>query len=205
MNDGAPKRKPGRPPSTEARARALQAAREILSTDGLNALTIEAVASRSGTGKPTLYRHWANALELGMDALMQDVAPALPPDLEASPKAAIIRQLDRLIESFSPPKGAQIIQALALCDGGNEMAQRFRQHLLYEGRDATRAMLLGFIEKGQLKQPQDMDVFLDALFAPVFYRLLAGDDPLNKALPAQLVDAAFAALEPDATEEGQDT
>ena len=202
MNDGAPKRKPGRPPSTEARARALQAAREILSSDGLNALTIEAVASRSGTGKPTLYRHWANALELGMDALMQDMAPALPPDLETAPKAAIMRQLDRLIESLSAPKGAQIMQALALCDGDSEMAERFRKHMLQESREAARTVLQRFVETGQLKPPEDMDVLLDTLFAPVYYRLLAGNTPLDKALPAQLVETAFAALEPDAPEEG---
>ncbi|MEX0340836.1 MAG: TetR/AcrR family transcriptional regulator [Arenibacterium sp.] len=204
MNDGAQKRKPGRPPSTQAREKALHAARNILHESGLGALTIEAVASRSGTGKPTLYRHWANALELGMDALIADMSPALPPDLENAPRAAIIRQLDRFVEVLSPPRGRQIVHALALCDAERAVSERFRIHVLDKSRDAARETILHFVARGQLQAPRDMDILLDSLFAPLFFRVLTGHG-VDKALPAQLVDTAFAPLEPGSPREGHDT
>ena len=61
----------GRPPSKVARSKALKAAVEILMELGFGRLTIDAVAARSGVGKPTIYRNWANASELAMAALME--------------------------------------------------------------------------------------------------------------------------------------
>ena len=58
-------RKRGRPPSEAAQKRALQAAHDILMAEGFGRLTIEAVAARSGVGKPTIYRSWANAQGAG--------------------------------------------------------------------------------------------------------------------------------------------
>ncbi|MEX0281504.1 MAG: TetR/AcrR family transcriptional regulator [Arenibacterium sp.] len=198
MNEEPQKRKRGRPLSQEARQRALHAAAEILNSKGLDALTIESVASRSGTGKPTLYRHWANALELGMDALMQEFVPPLPSNLESTPRAALMRQLDRTIEMLAPPRGTQIVKALANRDNTSEIAKRFRAHVLEKSRAAARDILERFVARGDLLAPKDMELLLDVLFAPLFYRVLMGDIPLDKALPAQLVDIAFATLEPNA-------
>ena len=90
------KRKPGRPPSPQARARALKAAQEILLRDGFGRLTIEAVATASGTGKPTIYRHWANATELAMEALIADTDPVALPDTRTAPRAALMRRFASL-------------------------------------------------------------------------------------------------------------
>jgi AcrR family transcriptional regulator len=46
----------GRPRSEEARRAIMKAARELLAEGGPGALTMEAVASRAGVGKPTVYR-----------------------------------------------------------------------------------------------------------------------------------------------------
>ena len=48
-----PPRLRGRPPSEAARNKALQAARDILLSEGFGRLTIEAVVAKSGISKPT--------------------------------------------------------------------------------------------------------------------------------------------------------
>ena len=117
MSQVTPPRR-GRPPSAKARAKALAAAREILLTEGFGRLTIEAVAAASGTGKPTIYRHWANAQELAMEALIAD-APT-PEAPEGDPLAALAAQLTRLAEAFATTRGRQITLALASADPDSE-------------------------------------------------------------------------------------
>jgi AcrR family transcriptional regulator len=202
MNDTPGKRGRGRPPSMEARDKAIAAARDILMEAGLDKLSIESVARRSGTGKPTLYRHWANALELAMEVLMQEVDPALPPDIEASPRAAIMRQLDRLVEILNAPLGGAVVKAMALSGPQSEIAERFREHFLLKSRRATHTLLTRFIQSGDLAAPEDIEVFLDMLYGPLFLRVLAGHERLDKSLPGALVETAFAALAPGSRTEG---
>ncbi|MFT7649007.1 MAG: AcrR family transcriptional regulator [Candidatus Poriferisodalaceae bacterium] len=54
-----------RTPSKEARAKMLRATAQILFRDGIGAVTVEAVARRSGVAKTTLYRHFG-----GLDGLV---------------------------------------------------------------------------------------------------------------------------------------
>ena len=109
MSQVPEKRKPGRPRSAEARRKALKAAQDILLREGFGRLTIEAVAAASGTGKPTLYRHWANAQELTMEALIADVEGDDMPETHESPRAALMRQLDRLITAFASTRVIQVM------------------------------------------------------------------------------------------------
>ena len=189
------KRKPGRPPSPEARARALKAAQEILLRDGFGRLSIESVAAASGTGKPTIYRHWANATELAMEALLTDIGTTAPPQTRETPRAALIRQLDRLVTAFATPRGRQIAQMLASADADSELSRAFRNRVILHSREEGRQLILRFLHDGRLHAPPDMETLLDMIYGPIVFRLLAGHQPLDRALPGALVATAFAALE----------
>ena len=63
------KRKPIPPP----RDRILQAARELFYRDGINAVSVDAVAAAAGTNKMTLYRHFDSKDEL-IAAYLEDLA-----------------------------------------------------------------------------------------------------------------------------------
>src|SRR5215831_7530232 len=53
----------------------LDATRELLADGDVGALTVEAVAARSGVAKTTIYRRWRDKWELALDAVMIDVLP----------------------------------------------------------------------------------------------------------------------------------
>lgn len=195
MSQAAKPRKPGRPPSAAARNRALVEARRILDEDGIGRLTIEAVAAASGTGKPTLYRHWSNARELAMEALLADIGTTALPDTRDTPRAALIRQLDRLVTAFATPRGRQIAQMLASADADSELSRAFRNRVILHSREEGRQLILRFLHDGRLHAPPDMETLLDMIYGPIFFRLLAGHEPLDRALPGALVATAFAALE----------
>lgn len=68
-----------RPRSEEAREKMLRATAEIAFTEGVNAVTFDEVARRSGVAKTTAYRHFDSKNDLLVHALDQATAlPALP-------------------------------------------------------------------------------------------------------------------------------
>src|SRR3954452_17590444 len=62
-------RRPGRPRSDRVTSAILHAASELLAEQGLLAMTIDAVAARSGTSRATIYRWWDSKEALALDAI----------------------------------------------------------------------------------------------------------------------------------------
>ena len=65
----------GRPRSDRVERAILDAAREILVTDGFAALKLEHVASRAGVGKTAIYRRWGSKEALSLAVLEELGAP----------------------------------------------------------------------------------------------------------------------------------
>lgn len=186
----------GRPPSEEAKRKALRAAHEILMNEGFGRLTIEAVSLRSGVGKPTIYRHWANASELAMAALIADTgddAPAAGPRLEPALRA----HLRALVKAFATTRGRQIAMALAAADPESEMTKAFRNRVLLSSREMGRSLLQSAQDRSEIEPPERIDLVLDMIYAPIFYRLLIGHLPLDTAFADGLADHAMTLLTPN--------
>lgn len=181
------RRGPGRPPSTEARDKALEAARAILTEEGLGRLTMDAVAQRSGVGKPTLYRHWAHALELAMAALMLD---AEDPEPRGDTLALRLRgQLRALVATFAATRGRQIAMALAASDPESEISRAFRNQVILASRETGRGLLHGRVAEAEI------ETLLDMIYGPLFYRLLTGHLPLDRDFADGLAALALRLVE----------
>jgi AcrR family transcriptional regulator len=192
MSQDLPKPR-GRPPSQAAKRKALAAAFEILMADGFGRLTIEGVAARSGVGKPTLYRHWANASELAMAALMEG-HPAAAAHPTGSLHDRLEQQILGIVTAFATTRGRQIGLALAAADRDSEMTRAFRNRIILSGREAGRTLIAEAVASGEIAAPRDGDVCLDMIYAPIFYRLLVGHLPLDRAFALGLVAQAMALL-----------
>src|SRR5262250_210868 len=70
----APAQKPDRRVERSRQA-ILDATRDLLAKGDVGALTVEAVAARSGVAKTTIYRHRRDKWELALDAVMIDTLP----------------------------------------------------------------------------------------------------------------------------------
>lgn len=163
--------------------------------EGLGRLSIEAVAQRSGVGKPTIYRHWANASELAMEALMQGF-PATPGTAHTGLEAALAAQISTLTRAFATTRGRQIAMALATADPESEFTRAFRNRVILSSREAGRALIAAAAETGEITQPPDIEVVLDMIYAPLLYRLLAGHQPLDEDLAPALAAGAIRLLAP---------
>lgn len=184
----------GRPRSKAAHDRALATAREILLTSGFGQLTMESVAARSGVSKPTLYRHWANAQELAMSALVPpaDLASGTAGDENGSDgKARLTRQLSTLISAFATTRGRQMTIALASANPESEFTKAFRNRILMTSRENGRAIIASAVAAGEMDEPRDIETLLDMIYGPIFYRLLMGHLPLEPQLAQEIADRAW--------------
>lgn len=188
-------KKRGRPPSEAAQRRALEVAHDILMAEGFGRLTIEAVAARSGVGKPTIYRSWANAQELAMAALL--VSPM--PEAEAkgaTAQAALGTQMRGLVTAFASTRGRQITMALAAADPESEFTKAFRNQVILSSRNAGRVILEQALARGEITQPIDLEALLDMIYGPVFFRLLVGHRPVSPEFGDAVVATALRAVAP---------
>ena len=161
--------------------------------EGFGRLTIEAVAARSGVGKPTIYRNWANAIELAMAALMAG-SPKETGGGEADLQAALTAQLSALVGAFATTRGRQIAMTLAAADPDSEMTRAFRNQVILSSRETGRRMIAEAAGRGEIDPPADPETVLDMIYGPVFYRLLVGHRPLAPEFAESLARAALRVL-----------
>ncbi|MBA5804039.1 TetR/AcrR family transcriptional regulator [Rhizobium changzhiense] len=193
-NNATPKKR-GRPPSAAAQRLALEAAHEILMAEGFGRMTIEAVAARSGVGKPTIYRSWANAQELAMAALLVNRLPEAEVG-GATAQAALGAQMSGLVTAFASTRGRQITMALAAADPESEFTKAFRNRVILSSRNAGRVILEEALARGEIVAPLDMEALLDMIYGPVFFRLLVGHRPVSPEFGDAIVRTALRAVAP---------
>jgi AcrR family transcriptional regulator len=182
----------GRPRDPRTRAAILAAARALLERGGLTAVTIEAIAAKAGVSRPTIYRYWPNAPAVAMAAFLE-AASAPAATTSQSPLAALRAQLHAVADAFAAPAGRSVAAMVAAAQSETELAKAFRNEFIARNRDAARLMLERCIAERLVVSPADIDLALDLVFGPLFYRLLMGHAPITRGLVDQLLDAVIPA------------
>jgi AcrR family transcriptional regulator len=187
----------GRPRSDKSRLAILQAARELIEENGPAGLTMEAIASRAGVGKPTIYRWWPDRHSVAMAALMSGESTAPAASRSRSALSSLAKQMRSVVEVFATPGGRNVAAMIASADRDSEISKAFRNHFVMARRDEGREMLLEAIEAGEIRRDANVDVILDMLYGALFFRLLMGHAPLDDALVKRLIAEAVSGLRID--------
>lgn len=192
MTDEEPRKTRGRPRSEATRQKIMEATANLIHARGVPGVTIEAVATKAGVGKPTIYRYWSNAHELAMAALM-DAVPDTRQTEQAEPLKALRALLYGVVETFNDPAGRHVAMVLASADTSSEIAKAFRSHFIQSRRREAEALIKLAVQAGTLPSGTSKELILDMIFGAVFYRLLMGhakitrefmDDLLQTCIPA---------------------
>lgn len=188
------KPKRGRPRSEAARRAILTAASSLLEEGGISAVTMEAVATKAKVGKPTIYRSWPNARALAMAALMAADTSATSVRQTDAPLADLERQLLKVVTKFATKHGGQVRLMLAAAEQDSEIAKGFRNQVILKSRMEGREILLHAIESGDIRADVDIEIALDMIYGPLFYRVLIGHLPLDEAFAKTLLHSVLAGL-----------
>ena len=183
----------GRPRDPRTRAAILTAARALLERGGLTAVTIEAIAQSAGVSRPTIYRYWPNAPAVAMAAFLETTGAAEASGKPRNALSALHAQLHALADAFAAPAGRSVAAMVAAAQSETELAKAFRNEFIARNRDATRALLERCVADKAIEPPEDIELTLDLVFGPLFYRLLMGHAPITRSFVDRLVDQVIRA------------
>jgi AcrR family transcriptional regulator len=181
----------GRPRSEEAKQAILRAARELLARGGPGAVTMEAVAELAGVGKPTVYRWWPDRHAVAMAALMETTVDAEQAKTRRSPITELRDQLRAIAARFATQTGRHVASMLAAADSASELSKAFRNHFVLARRAEGKLLLERAVAADLVRDDLDLEVALDMLYGPVFFRLLLGHAPLDERFMDDVLDEAM--------------
>ncbi|AUX40193.1 TetR family transcriptional regulator [Sorangium cellulosum] len=163
----------------------------LLAEGGPGAVTMEAVAARAGVGKPTVYRWWPDRHAVAMAALMEEEAAQAAGAERRSAVAALREQLRAIARRFATSTGRHVASMIAASEAESELSKAFRNHFVLARRAEGKALLARAIEQEEIRGDLDVEVALDLLYGPLFFRLLMGHAALDERFMDQVLDEAL--------------
>ena len=190
-------RSPGRPRNSRVDAAILAAAEAIVLELGYDGLTVEAVASRAGVGRPTVYRRWPDKAHLCLGTLSKNRlrharidTGSLAGDLEA-----IHRWQERL---FRTPIFREVVPfLLARLGSDTALRERYEEDFVEPRRREVDEAMERAVQRSEIRAAGRVDDVFDLLTGPLFYRVLVSGHPAGAALRRQVVRSVLRALGAD--------
>ena len=176
--------------SAQCRLAILDAACGVMEDKGYLDMSIEEVACRAKAGKQTVYRHFGNKPRLALEAFVHKVSqePELPDT--GSLRSDLRAYLDRVSSMMDVPhKRVMLGGLLAEVQADAELGEAFRQTIVEAKRAALRTVFQRGIARGEVAPEADLDVLVDLIQGPLWYRLLVSGSRVGPRFAQGLADA----------------
>jgi AcrR family transcriptional regulator len=172
---------PGRRRSETSRRAILDATRALLEQIGFDVLSIEGIAARAGVSKATIYRWWPSKGVLAVEAFLNAAGPSIAFPRTRSAKSDIRRQMHSLAELYRGPTGRFVREMIGSSQTDPEMRRAFVEGFLAPRREAARNAFARGVSVGEFRAGLDPDTAIDALYGPIYYRLLTSGAPIDES------------------------
>lgn len=187
--NGTPKAANARRRSERAHQAILSAAAELLEEVGYADMTVQAIAARAGVSNKTIYRWWSNKAAVVMEAFAERTANVVSVPNTGSLRADLNVFLQAVFAAHKTMKfGPTMASLVAAIQTDPILSEEFREQFITKRRDAVRQMLERAVERGELRASLDLEVVVDEVYGPIFYRLLVKHAPLDKQFAETLVN-----------------
>ena len=183
-------RRLGRPRDARVDGAVMEAARSLLAEKGFAGTTVEAIASRAGVGKATIYRRWPTR-----EALLLAVTTADLPDIP-TPDTGDLRQDLRLIfttlaEQIRMAGPASYLGDLIGESTRNPAMRKDFQAMIQQRRSLCADVVAQARKRGEVRKSIDPDLVLDLISGSIFYRKLFSDEEADATYVEQAIDAVL--------------
>jgi AcrR family transcriptional regulator len=177
----------------------LDATRQLLAEDGdVAALTVEAVAARSGVAKTTIYRRWRDKWQLALDAVMIDMLPQFDDPVDVGDtRKELLTFVNSVVKMLAtPPYGPAMQGLVSQIATDADLGRVYREQVVEARRARLAPVIQRGIARGDLRPDSDVGLVHELLVGPIFYRLLFSGARLDRNLGRRLVDAILAGFAP---------
>lgn len=185
----------GRPRSAEADEAIVKATLTLLAEDGLDGMSMDAVAAMAGVGKATIYRRWPSRRDLVAAALR-----SLTSDIQVPDTGDVRDDLVALLRAFQhttlhglPADLRPRLIALTLTNP--DLMQVFLTNVYSPRRSALLEVLERGKARGDLRPDLDTELAFEMIHGPMFQHSLLGAASVGDPdLPARLVDSVLSGI-----------
>lgn len=202
-------RSPGAPPSTarpprgasskarnrDPRAAILDATRELLADQGVDGLTVEGVAARSGVAKTTIYRRWRSKEDLALAVVLDMTEQVVHVPERGSTRTMLVALVDRAISILTTTLMGRVMQGLTSdLTTDPTLGRAFRARVVAMRLAEIDRIVERGVRRGELRQGIDTELLHDLLFGPVYHRLLLTGGDLDRRFAERIVDAVLPSI-----------
>lgn len=177
----------GRPRDERIDTEVVSAVLGALRTGGYAAVTIDGIARKVKRARTSIYRRWPSKRHLVAYAVLSEMGDnpaadtgALRADLEAA--------VETLVNAFAGPLGRALAGLVADMAQDPELAQTIRQEVLAARRKSMREAFTRARGRREIRPDLDVDLALDILTSPFYFRTLFGLAPITRKMSRDLVD-----------------
>ena len=181
------------PRLARTRAVVLDAATEVLSEQGTEGFTVDAVVARSGVAKTTIYRHWPTKDELLLAAMACFARPESAPDT-GTLRGDLLELLGGLAYALADEQWSRSLPSML--ERAEHHPELAAQHLAIV--KLKTAPLIAVVERGcdrgEIRADVDLDLVPALFCGPLFFRRLMMRKTTDAAQVEVIVDSVLAGL-----------
>lgn len=179
----------GRPREARTDRAILEATRQLIAEVGVYEFRTEDLAARAGVGKGAIYRRYGSKDELVTAAIGSLVSDEIAVPDAGSTREDLLVLMREAVEVYRGPGAGRLMPNLVGAMAQKpELAKAVREGFLSARRDALSEVLRRGVERGDLRPDLDVELALDVLGGPLFYRLLITGGPIDEALAEGVAD-----------------
>jgi len=191
----------GRPRDERIDREVVSAVLDALREGGYRAVTIDGIARRIGRARTSLYRRWPSKRNLVAYAVLSEMGydPAADTgrvrgDLESA--------VSTLASAFAGPLGQALAGLVADMAQDTALATTIRSQVLAARRKSMREALVRAQHRGEARPGLDVELVLDMLTGPFYYRVLFGHARITPQMTSQVVNYILRIVQPDTVGRG---
>ena len=183
----------GRPRDERIDTEVVSAVLNGLRAGGYGAVTIDGIARKVKRARTSIYRRWPSKRHLVAYAVVSEMGHnpaadtgALRGDLEAA--------VETLRTAFAGPLGQALPGLVADMAQDEELAETIRREVLAARRNSMREAFTRARARGEIRGDPDMELVLDMLTGPFYFRALFGHAPITRRTTRDIVDYVLVAI-----------
>lgn len=162
----------------------------VLRTRGYRDVTIDGIARTVRRARSSIYRRWPNKAHLVAYCIVSTMGASPAPDTGAL-REDLLAAVGTLRLAFSGPLRQALPGLVADMAHDRELARAVRREVLAPRRKSMREALDRARRRGEARGYSDIELLLDLLASPFYFRTLFGHARVDQRMTRDVVDCVL--------------
>ena len=177
----------GRPRDTRIDREVVEAVLKALERSGYRAVSMDGIAKQVGRPRSSLYRRWSSKRHLVAYAVVSELGENPAADT-GTLRGDLLSAVRTLWRAFRGPLGHALAGLVADMAQDAALASIIRQRVLAPRRRSMCEAIERARARGEVRNDLDVELVLDMLTGPFYFRTLFGHASMSRKNTGQIVD-----------------